>query len=629
MSFMFADKKSAPLSKPKIELAPYKILIVDDEESIHSITELVLGNFHFEDAPVQFFNAYSAEEAKGILNKELDIALILLDVVMESDDAGLQLVKYIRNELHNDMVRIVLRTGQPGSAPEEEIITSYDINDYKDKTELTNTKLKSTVHNAIKSYRDLKKLKDNRDTLVKYKNMFNSATDFIFIVDKKNNILEANSAFLHAIGKEHVDIIGKPFFELFTCNSVDEDLEKDVSKSMDGLNINYVTEMNFDVLGKRNVDVEFFPYYNQENSLTAVVVNFQDITENIKKQKETDHLRLKQIENYEQTIYSLVDMIERRDSYTAGHTKRVAKYAVLIAKELNLPEEEIEKLHKAAMLHDIGKIATPDSILLKPGKFNDLEYELIKGHLTTGYEILKSIDTYKELADIMVLHHERYDGAGYPNGLKGDEISILGHIMIAADAFDAMTTNRIYKRRKEIDDALEEMVELKEKQFHPDIVDAAIVALKDIVIDETDQLPTSSIEKARFAYFFKDPLTKAYNDTYLNTVLSNEKEHFKQIHYVALHNISEYNNTKGWQAGNLLISKIAKVFLDKYPDYMLFRIHGDDFFMLSRDDREIDIAVINSIDFIQNCEVNLSIRTEDYQKIDLHQLEELEVYFKL
>ncbi len=629
MSFMFANKKDTS-KKPK--LSPWNVLIIDDEESVHSITELVLGNFHFDDKEINFFNAYSATEAKEILNKVDDIALILLDVVMESDDAGLQLVKYIRNELKNNLVRIVLRTGQPGSAPEEEIITSYDINDYKDKTELTNTKLKSTVHNALKSYRDMKTLKDNSDTLVKYKNMFNSATDFIFVVDKENHILEANKAFLKAIGKNYTEIIGKPIFDLFTKQAGDklgDTLVDNISRSMNGLNINYITEINFDMLGKRHIDVEFFPYYDQENNLGAVVVNFQDITESILKQKETDALKSEQIENYQQTIYTMVDIIEKRDSYTAGHTKRVSDYAVLIATQMNLPQKDIENLHKAAMLHDIGKIITPDSILLKPGKFNDLEYSLIKDHLLTGYEILKGINTYKNLAEIMVLHHERYDGLGYPNGLKGDEISTLGHIMIVADAFDAMTTNRIYKRKKEVTEAFSEMIELKEKQFDPIVVDAAIIALKDIDIKETNQLPTSSTEKARFAYFFKDSLTKVYNDTYLSTVISNEKEKFKEIHYVELHNISEFNNTKGWQEGNILIKKIAKLFLDKYPDYMIFRIHGDDFFILSKDNNKIDIDEINNSDFIKECDVSISIRTEDFQKINLHKLEDLEIYFKL
>jgi CheY-like chemotaxis protein len=133
--FMFANKKTSTESK-KNDILPWNVLIVDDEESIHAITELVLNNFRFDEHPLHFFNAYSAKEAREILVEQNDIALVLLDVVMESEDAGLELVKYIRNELQNQMVRIVLRTGQPGSAPEEEVITSYDINDYKIKQNL-------------------------------------------------------------------------------------------------------------------------------------------------------------------------------------------------------------------------------------------------------------------------------------------------------------------------------------------------------------------------------------------------------------------------------------------------------------------------------------------------------------
>ena len=627
--FMFANNKKTSAGSKKKDIVPWNVLIVDDEESIHAITELVLGNFRFDGRPLHFFNAYSAKEAREILAQQNDIALVLLDVVMESDNAGLELVKYIRNDLQNQMVRIVLRTGQPGSAPEEEVITSYDINDYKDKTELTNTKLKSTVYNAIKSYRDLKKLQDNADTLLKYKNMFNSATDFIFVVDKSSRVLEANSAFLNAIGKEHDDTVGKPVFELFSHEDIKETLEQNISQSMKGSNIHYISEMNFELLGKRHMDIEFFPYYDQYHNPSAVVVNFQDITKEILQQKEAEALRLEQIENYKQTVYTLVDMIERRDSYTAGHTKRVAEYAVLIAKEMNLSENDLDNLHKAAMLHDIGKIMTPDSVLLKPGHFNELEYTLIKDHLTNGYDILKGIDIYKELAEIMVLHHERYDGSGYPNGLKGDEISLLGHIMIVADAFDAMTTDRIYKKRKELDEAFDEMVSLKGKQFHPDVVDSALNALKDVKIDLTTQLPKSSMEKARFAYFFKDPLTKVYNDNYLNTILSTRSESFKKIHYVELHHISEYNNSKSWQDGNILIRNIAKVLQEIEPGYMIFRIHGDDFFILAQDDAVIDIEKINNIDFIKESGVKLSIQSEDFPSIDAHTLEELELYFQL
>jgi CheY-like chemotaxis protein len=149
------------------DLEPWKILLVDDEKVVHSVTRLALEGFELAGRGLQFISAYSASEAREFLAEHNNIALILLDVVMETDHAGLDLVHYIRRELNNKFVRIVLRTGQPGQAPELEVITQYDINDYKEKTELTRQKLFSTVYTSLCSYRDLIALENNRLGLLK------------------------------------------------------------------------------------------------------------------------------------------------------------------------------------------------------------------------------------------------------------------------------------------------------------------------------------------------------------------------------------------------------------------------------------------------------------------------------
>jgi signal transduction histidine kinase len=136
----------------------YKVLIVDDEEQIHKITKISLENFEFNNKGLEFVSAYSAKEAKDILDKHSDIVVTLLDVVMESDEAGLEVVKYIRETLKNSITRVILRTGQPGLAPEESIIRDYDINDYKAKTELTSTKLFTTIISSIRSYENINSL---------------------------------------------------------------------------------------------------------------------------------------------------------------------------------------------------------------------------------------------------------------------------------------------------------------------------------------------------------------------------------------------------------------------------------------------------------------------------------------
>src|SRR4249919_1095490 len=147
---------------PPQALAGWKVLLVDDEPEVHEVTRLVLGNLRFEDRPLDILSAMTAEEAKEFLAAHDDLALVLLDVVMESDQAGLKLVEYIRNELGNRNVRIVLRTGQPGQAPEHEVIIKYDINDYKEKTELTAQKLSTTLFASLRSYRDIMTIEANK-----------------------------------------------------------------------------------------------------------------------------------------------------------------------------------------------------------------------------------------------------------------------------------------------------------------------------------------------------------------------------------------------------------------------------------------------------------------------------------
>ena len=133
----------------------HKILIVDDDEQIHRVTQLVLNRIQFDGRPLELISAYSAKEAKGILEAQPDIALALIDVVMETDHAGLNLVNWIRLDLGNRQIRLVLRTGQPGQAPESNVIEQYDINDYRDKTELTQTKMKTLIYASLRAYRDI------------------------------------------------------------------------------------------------------------------------------------------------------------------------------------------------------------------------------------------------------------------------------------------------------------------------------------------------------------------------------------------------------------------------------------------------------------------------------------------
>ena len=254
------------------------------------------------------------------------------------------------------------------------------------------------------------------------------------------------------------------------------------------------------------------------------------------------------IQNYEDSIDALVDLIERRDRYTAGHSTRVAKYSMLIARAMGLDDKECDVLEKASKLHDIGKIEIPDSILLNPGKLNDLEFSIVKEHLNSGYAVLSQIKQYEELAEIMRHHHERYDGSGYPQGISGSDIPLLSHIMIVADVFDAMTTNRIYKPRQSVKDTLAEIKSHSGTHYHPEVVKIACDVLASVELGiSKDQLPNTQLEEKKFSYFFSDLLTGLFNENYLKLLFKKNEDRsvdvktIVQIITIDLHNFSHYN----------------------------------------------------------------------------------------
>ena len=177
---------------------------------------------------------------------------------------------------------------------------------------------------------------------------------------------------------------------------------------------------------------------------------------------------------YEGTLRSLVAALDARDSETAGHSERVAELTMAIATELGVPPDtdEWRNISWGALLHDVGKIAIPDEILRKPSGLTESEWEAMRGHPRTGFEILTSVDFLAPAAEIVLAHHERYDGNGYPNRLAGEEIPLGARIFMIADAYDAMTSDRVYRRAFRAEEALAEVLRNSGSQFDPAAVRA-------------------------------------------------------------------------------------------------------------------------------------------------------------
>jgi HD-GYP domain-containing protein (c-di-GMP phosphodiesterase class II) len=185
------------------------------------------------------------------------------------------------------------------------------------------------------------------------------------------------------------------------------------------------------------------------------------------------------LQQIQQTIEALADMVDRRDVTTAQHSERVAQYTQQIIDELgNVRFAEAEAIILAARVHDLGKIAIPDAVLLKPGRLDEEEYRLMRYHPVAGDEVLNKLSIYKASLGVVRHHHERYDGKGYPDGMKGEEIPLGARIVGIADTYDVITSDRPYHRARSVREATEELINCKGTQFDPMIVDAFIRVLE-------------------------------------------------------------------------------------------------------------------------------------------------------
>jgi len=178
------------------------------------------------------------------------------------------------------------------------------------------------------------------------------------------------------------------------------------------------------------------------------------------------------------TIKALSSAVDAKSPWTSGHSERVTSYVMAVGSEMGLSKSDMEALELAATLHDIGKIGTYESILDKSGKLTEEEFDIMKQHPAKGAEIISHIKHLEEIAPIVRGHHESFNGAGYPDGLKGEEIPLLSRVIAVCDTYDAMTSDRPYRKKKTQREAIEELRRCSETQFDPSVVTAFISAMR-------------------------------------------------------------------------------------------------------------------------------------------------------
>ncbi|MBH0058269.1 DUF3369 domain-containing protein [Pseudoalteromonas sp. SWXJZ94C] len=492
--FLFSDEPEEVVSD--IEQGTWKVLIVDDEPEVHAVTKLALSDFEFQNKRLEFISAYSGAEAKQLIDEHTDAAIVLLDVVMETDDAGLQVAKYIRETAQNNHIRIILRTGQPGQAPERQVIVNYDINDYKSKTELTAQKLFTVIMSSLRSYRDIIAIEQSREGLEKIikasRDIFSAHSIESFIEGvmlQLSSLLGIADQAMYATtlvaqnpginnNKKLIVCSGTGDFEQCEGKELEEVLkEEQLSACEQALN-------NKSIVYKDNY---LFAYCSSEynhnsmlfisgipKSLTDTQRHLIEIfSQNVQLAFENVQLQSEVEATQQELVYRLSEAVEQRSTETGNHVKRVAHICHILAQGYGLSKHDADLIRLASPLHDVGKVGIPDAVLNKPAKLDAQEWEIMKTHTDKGYTILK--DSPHEIvstgAIIAKEHHEKWDGSGYPQGLKGEDINVFGRIVALADVYDALRHKRCYKEPWTLQNVVDEINEQKGSHFDPKLVE--------------------------------------------------------------------------------------------------------------------------------------------------------------
>lgn len=494
-NFIFQDEVETKEEQEKKKEKFWRILVVDDDESVHQVTKLVLADAEIEHRKLSIVSAYSSEEAKDILLKDNSFCMAFVDVVMETDHAGLELVEWIRKEHRNQAIRLVLRTGQAGTAPEAKVIKEFDINDYKEKTDFTANKMITTVYASIRAYRDIMTIQRSLDA---FKKLIEATHDLLKINQLKpfgsaalNHLLalmNVESSALY-IARTQIDFAQQASSTIIACTGK-YICESDSLENSDIDNhVKSRIQQAFTDKSHFSDETCFVGYYRSSNSAASVLyIEFEDdnehfkaslaelfatnvalILESLTKQQEIEKTQ-------KELLFIVGEAVEARSKETGAHVRRVATICELIAKKIGLEENYIEALRIAAPLHDLGKIAIPEHILHRPGKLEGEDWHIMQSHAQIGGDILnKSTVSVSKLASRLAhFHHENWDGSGYPEALKGEEIPLEARIMAVADVFDALGSKRCYKEPWSDDEIKAFLIAEKGKKFESRLVDVLI-----------------------------------------------------------------------------------------------------------------------------------------------------------
>ena len=435
------------------------ILIVEDEKIIAEDIKNIIVKFNYR-VPFIVANGEKAIQKAAELRPDL----ILMDIMIEGDIDGIEAAKRIYREYG---IPIVFLTAYADEKIIKQAVKSfpfgYIVKPFEDR------ELRAVIEIALYKSKMEMAFWKNRSFLLK---IIDTVPNNIFVKDKHGKYLMVNKSFAELFNTVPKNMIGKTDKELIEKSKIKneelENLVKDDLKVILEKKTVLIPEVSFSLGDGKKIWVQTtkVPLVSPDDPETMLGVSV-DITA-----LKNSFLRLQEL--MEETVNGLISAVEMRDPYTAGHQRRVSLLANAIAVKMKLTKSQADGLRIAALVHDIGKINVPAEILSKPGKLSKTEFDLIKIHPQAGFEILSTINFPWPVAEIVLQHHEKIDGSGYPNGLKGDKIYLEARIIAVADLVEAFVSHRPYRPAFGIDYALNEINLKAGTLFDKNVVEACI-----------------------------------------------------------------------------------------------------------------------------------------------------------
>jgi len=451
-------------------MADTRILVVEDESIVaNDILNMLLTLKYKVTGVVQ-----TASEAIENSKKEKP-HLVLIDIMLQGEKTGITAAEIIYTMLNIPVIYLTSYTDETtlDRAKKTEPF-GYLLKPFEER------ELKTTIEIALYKFKMEMKLKNRERFLT---TILDSIGEGVIATDKEGKVSFINPYAEELIGCKQKDILKQPLQQVFAIKNAKtgKKLSHPIEKILKGKKFKLTKEVALDQNKKSReifIHQNISPTRNETGKITGIVLAFSNISRIIIAEQNLKESWEKQKRAMEGTVEAMASTIETRDPYTAGHQRRVTKLTYAIAKEMNLSEKQIEAVRMASSLHDIGKIYVPSEILSKPGKITDVEYNIIKTHSQVGYDILKSIDFPWPIAEIVLQHHERLDGSGYPKGLKGKDIHLEAKILAVADVVEAMATHRPYRAALSIEEALNEIKSNQGKLYDSNVVKACLTIFK-------------------------------------------------------------------------------------------------------------------------------------------------------